>query len=91
MSYSLLFSEPPYPVVGDALKPFKAAVPDSAIESLKKLLALTPIPEPCYENTRPDLRWGIGRDWLVNAVDEWKGSFSWLVSIITILNKYVSV
>jgi hypothetical protein len=77
MSSPLLFSDPPFSVANNALEPFKVSIPNSAVQSLKQLLALTPIPEPYYENTRPDLKWGVGREWLVKAVSEWKGDFSW--------------
>jgi microsomal epoxide hydrolase len=68
-------------------KPFKAHVDDEKLQHMKDLLKLSPIGPAVFENTsknqgethvsRPDRVYGMRRDWLTAAKDEWLTKFDW--------------
>ena len=68
-------------------KPFKADVDDEKLQHMKDLLKLSPIGPAVFENTSKDQganslaptnrRYGMRRDWLINAKDHWLSNFDW--------------
>ncbi|KEQ74205.1 alpha/beta-hydrolase [Aureobasidium namibiae CBS 147.97] len=61
------------------ITPFNVHISDESLDQLDQLLSITPIAEPTYENTLldGDRRFGMRRDWLTKAVEEWKTTFDW--------------
>jgi microsomal epoxide hydrolase len=61
--------------------PYKVSVPEDRVVELKQLLRLSRIGPPTYENlhAKPlEGKFGLTREWLVNAKKEWE-TFDWLV------------
>jgi microsomal epoxide hydrolase len=58
-------------------KPFKAHVPEEKLQQLKDLVKLSPIAAPTFENTNTGRRFGMEREWLANAKEEWTTNFDW--------------
>jgi len=59
------------------IKPFKAHVDDEKLRHFEKLLELSPIAPPTFENTNAGRRYGLKRDWLENAKNVWLNDFNW--------------
>lgn len=57
-------------------KPFKAEIPDSAIEELKTLLKYSKIGPKTYENLQEDGRFGVKHSWLTEAKAKWE-QYDW--------------
>ena len=63
------------------LKPFKADIPQSVLDDLKRRIEDTPEIRDTYENLNraekegEDL--GVKKDWLNKAIKEWTGEFDW--------------
>ncbi|KAL3417497.1 putative epoxide hydrolase [Phlyctema vagabunda] len=60
--------------------PFKAAVPQEQLDEFKQLLKLSKIGPPTYENLTAETRngkFGLTREWLINAKKEWETEFNW--------------
>ncbi|KAK0910435.1 hypothetical protein LTR91_017110 [Friedmanniomyces endolithicus] len=68
-------------------KPFKAHIDEEKLQAMKTLLKLSPIGPAVFENTSKDQgeslvtgkerRYGMRRDWLIDAKEHWLGSFDW--------------
>lgn len=58
-------------------KPFKAHVPEEKLQLLKDLVKLSPIAEPTYENTGAGRHFGMTREYLAKAKQEWSTNFDW--------------
>lgn len=56
---------------------FQAHTSDETFHHFRELLRLSPIAPAVYENSHVGRRYGIERDWLVNAKDAWSNSFDW--------------
>lgn len=69
------FSAPPTAAAN--LKPFQFRVPDDDIAELKTLLKLSKLGPETYENLQKGGKYGISREWLVEAKDNWESSFDW--------------
>lgn len=52
--------------------PFKVSVPEGQLEEFRQLLRLSKIGPKTFEGEQNDRRYGINRDWLVNAKKEWE-------------------
>ena len=61
------------------LKPFKAQVDEQKLKDFKQLVKLSPIAPANYENSDESVRgrYGITRDWMINAKDHWLNRFDW--------------
>lgn len=61
------------------VKPFKAHVDDQKLQDFKTLLKLSPVAPPNYENSDKSVerRYGMPRDWILNAKDYWLNKFDW--------------
>ncbi|KAK0624542.1 Alpha/Beta hydrolase protein [Bombardia bombarda] len=58
--------------------PFKAQVEEQKLQDLKLLLKLSPISPPTFESSGlVNRRYGVPRDWLVNAKAYWLDKFDW--------------
>ncbi|KAJ6445435.1 IQ calmodulin-binding motif [Purpureocillium lavendulum] len=57
--------------------PFKAHVAEEKLQHFKKLLELSPIAPPTFENTHAGRKFGVQRDWLANAKRVWLNDFDW--------------
>lgn len=58
-------------------KPYKAQVPEEKLQLLKDLVKISPIAAPTFENTNAGRHFGMQREWLVKAKEEWTTSFDW--------------
>ncbi|QIW94941.1 hypothetical protein AMS68_000459 [Peltaster fructicola] len=58
-------------------KPFKAHVNEQKLQHLKDLVRLSPVGPATFENTACGRRYGMERDWLINAKKVWESSFDW--------------
>lgn len=52
--------------------PFTVSVPKQQLNDFQKLLELSKIGPEAYENRLTDGRFGISRDWLVQAKAKWE-------------------
>lgn len=59
------------------VKPFKAHVDEAKLQHFRQLLELSPIGPAVFENTNAGNKFGIKRDWLVNAKNVWLNDFDW--------------
>jgi pimeloyl-ACP methyl ester carboxylesterase len=59
------------------IKPFQAHVSEERLQQFKRLLDLSPIARPVFENTNAGRKFGVDREWLVNAKDIWLNQFNW--------------
>lgn len=72
------FAKLPHPVANEVpVKPFKLTVPAVDIQKLHLLLDNLPIADANWENSQQDGRFGTTRDWLINAVKEWRHNYDW--------------
>lgn len=58
-------------------KPFRAHVDEQKLKDFKELLRLSPIGVATFENTSNERRFGMERDWLINAKKVWQNDFDW--------------
>lgn len=70
------FSQAPHKV--DGLVPFTFSIPKEEIDALNTLLK-RPLPIATWENSQQDGRFGVSRDWVANAISQWK-AYDWQVS-----------
>ena len=49
------------------------------LDDLRKLVELSKVAKPVYENMQEDNRYGVTRKWLSEAKDYWLNEFSWYV------------
>ncbi|KAJ3543282.1 hypothetical protein NM208_g3664 [Fusarium decemcellulare] len=72
------FSALPHPMASDVnLQPFKIVVAKTDIEKLYLLLDNSPIPNANWENSHAGERFGTTRDWVINAITEWRKGYNW--------------
>ncbi|KAF5008719.1 hypothetical protein FDECE_5027 [Fusarium decemcellulare] len=72
------YAKLPYPVAPEAnLKPYKLEIPDREISRLHLLLDNCEIADENWENSQQDGRFGVSRDWLANAVEQWRHNYDW--------------
>lgn len=57
--------------------PFKSAIPEEKLAEFKQLIKLSPIGPATYENQQADRRWGMNRQWLVDAKKYWESEYDW--------------
>ena len=67
----------PTPILTAHLTPFQVAVPEKALQDLKALLDLSPLPPVTYEGSLEDRKYGVTREWLVQAKEYWRDQFDW--------------
>ena len=66
------------------MKPFKAEIPQSILDDLKRRIEDTPEIRDTYENldraekNGEDL--GVKKEWMTEAIREWKAGFDWYVT-----------
>jgi microsomal epoxide hydrolase len=59
------------------VKPFEVYVEEERLEHFKALLDLSPIAPSVFENTNAGTTYGITREWLDHAKQEWLHTFDW--------------
>lgn len=59
------------------INPFKACIPEEKLQHFKDLLRLSPVAPAVFENSYAGRRYGIERDWLLDAKDKWSNAFDW--------------
>jgi microsomal epoxide hydrolase len=59
------------------VKPTKIAIPSDSLDQLDQQLSLFEGFQPTYENTREDMQYGMNINWMTNAYNQWKASFTW--------------
>ncbi|RAL10974.1 epoxide hydrolase family protein [Aspergillus homomorphus CBS 101889] len=57
-------------------KPYQLHIPDEQVEELLVLIKLAKVGPPTYESSQEDRKYGITRDWLLQARQTWK-EFDW--------------
>lgn len=56
---------------------YRIAVPDAALEELQTALKVSRIAPPTYENAQEDRRFGLTREWVLQAKERWSNGFDW--------------
>ena len=56
---------------------FELHVEENKLEDFKQLLRLSPVAKDCYENRQQDRRFGVTREWMLNAKKHWENEFDW--------------
>lgn len=84
------FSKPPS---GTHKSPtsFRISIPDARLEELQAMIKLSKIAAPTYETIQKDRWYGVTREWLLNAKEEWL-RYNWSVrtTICTLDAEYIS-
>jgi microsomal epoxide hydrolase len=44
---------------------------------METLIRLSKLAPQTYENSQPDMRYGVTTDWLVTMKDQWLKSYNW--------------
>ena len=57
--------------------PFTVAIPTDEVDEFKKLVQLSRIARPNYENTQEDRHYGVTTEWLAGAKKHWLEKFDW--------------
>ncbi|CAH0018848.1 unnamed protein product [Clonostachys rhizophaga] len=63
--------------VEQAPTPFTLQVSEDSISEFRQLLALSKVGPPTWEGSQPDGRFGVTREWLINAKSVWLNQFNW--------------
>ena len=72
------YSKLPYAVAkGNNLKPYQLRIPEQELSRLSLLLDNCVSSDENWENTHEDGRFGVTRDWLVQAVKYWRNEYDW--------------
>lgn len=58
-------------------EPFEVKFPEKKLEDLKTLLRLSPVAKDTYENHQDDRRFGVTREWMLDAKKYWEEKFDW--------------
>lgn len=58
-------------------EPYQISIPEDNIENFKTLLQLSKIGPKTWYNEQKDGKFGISRDWLIDAKDRWLHEFDW--------------
>ncbi|KAK1523155.1 hypothetical protein CPAR01_14008 [Colletotrichum paranaense] len=68
----------PHPIAVNAtITPFTVNITDDAIENLKAHLRLYRPPRDTYESVNAGWEFGVPKEWLVNATDQWLNNYDW--------------
>jgi hypothetical protein len=59
------------------VRPFKVQVTEEKLQHFRKLLELSPMAPPAFENTTAGTQFGITRSWLEKAKDKRLNEFDW--------------
>lgn len=62
--------------------PFTVAIPKDRLTEMETLIKLAKLGPHTYENSQPDCRYGVKRDWLVAMREQWLRSYKWCVNSI---------
>ncbi|PSK42949.1 hypothetical protein B9Z65_6903 [Elsinoe australis] len=57
--------------------PFTANIPDEKLQQMLQLIKISPIGPAVFENVDTSRTYGMNRDWLIKAKDEWSNKFDW--------------
>lgn len=57
--------------------PFTANIPDEKLQQMLQLIKISPIGPAVFENVDISRTYGMNRDWLIKAKDEWSNKFDW--------------
>lgn len=57
--------------------PFKVSIPDAALEEMKLLIKASKIAPETYESSFSDRKYGVTREWMINAKKQWEHHFDW--------------
>lgn len=72
------FATLPHRVARDAhIEPFRIDIPQHEINRLHLLLDNSPLADANWENSQEDGRFGVTRDWLLKAVNDWRHNYNW--------------
>ncbi|KAK5655297.1 hypothetical protein OQA88_5864 [Cercophora sp. LCS_1] len=61
------------------IQPFNVNIPGEELDRMNTLLKLSRVASPCHENSLPDgdPKFGLPREWLLEAKRTWETSFNW--------------
>ncbi|KLU82865.1 hypothetical protein MAPG_01933, partial [Magnaporthiopsis poae ATCC 64411] len=76
---SKTFGQLPDTVDTDAVVPYDINIASDKVQRMRKLVELSPVPTPCYENSPPggSRKFGLRRDWFSAAKKRWETHFDW--------------
>jgi microsomal epoxide hydrolase len=66
----------PAAVIGQFEK-FDVHIPDEKLSQFRVLIKNAPIGPVTWENQQEDRRFGVSRQWLIDAAKTWEESFDW--------------
>ena len=75
MSYSAL----PARAEMAKVQPFKIRVAQNDIDQMRQLIELARLAPQTFENSAVGTKYGVQRDWLLNAREVWLNDFNWSV------------
>ena len=56
---------------------FKVSIPDTMLEEMKQLIKASKIASETYESSFSDRKYGVTREWITNAKEQWENHFDW--------------
>lgn len=59
------------------VEPYTVAVPDAALKELQTALKIARIAPPTFENAQETRRFGLSREWVLQAKERWSNGFDW--------------
>jgi microsomal epoxide hydrolase len=70
------YSTLPTAASGD-IRPYTIKISTSKVKDMETLIQVSPIAHPTWENLQVDRKWGLNRDWIINAKKHWVTTFKW--------------
>jgi microsomal epoxide hydrolase len=59
------------------VRPYTIKVSTSKVKDMEALIKWSPVAQPTWENQQADRKWGLNREWLVDARQRWVDGFKW--------------
>ena len=59
--------------------PFNVSFPDATVEEMKLLIKASKLAPETYESSLSDRKYGVTREWMINAKHQWENNFNWYV------------
>lgn len=60
--------------------PFQVTIPKDLLTEMETLIELAKFGPHTYENSQPDCRYGVKRDWLVAMREQWLRCYKWYLA-----------
>lgn len=60
-----------------SIRSFTVAIEEEQLNNFKTLLRLSKIADPTYEGSNQERKYGVTREWMIEAKDQWLHRFDW--------------